>query len=518
MLTIYLVEDEMIELNLLRDHIDWESMGIRVVGTAKNGKKAWEQIQQVKPDIILSDVRMPIMDGLQLASLIHGHFDWMKIIFLSGHDEFTYVKSALQTGAVGYLLKPIDRVELAAVIAKVKEEVEKENLLRLSRHVLIEKRIEELYKAANSGSRVHSWLELIRLAPHFQDTNFVTALIRIDNYLIYKETAAARLKKKQEIPQLIHSLLDAFAIEGTVVRMDEQEWLLATRVDASADYESFWQALAGAVQSEYEWTVTIGVADTPAALMNAHIMLEEAGKAAEERFYIGHGHIVRSGQVQEERDAAFNSEDESLLKELDLYNPSAFVSGVEHYFDTLIRMRVSRGKVYEIAMDILKGIGSTCAKFEDQAQKKLGGLHDWNRAIAQEDSIPGIKAYILGLVDKISRYLADKQQDRHMLLVQEVAELIDNTYFEPITIEHLAAKVYISPNYLRALFKEKQGCTIHEYLTKVRLAKALELLRDRSLKIHDVAKKVGYDNTSYFCSFFYKTQGVTPNEYRKKYL
>ena len=84
--------------------------------------------------------------------------------------------------------------------------------------------------------------------------------------------------------------------------------------------------------------------------------------------------------------------------------------------------------------------------------------------------------------------------------------------------DYLAGKVYLSPNYLRVLFKEKMGCTVHEYLTKARLTRALELLSDKTLKIHDVSRQVGYDNTSYFCSFFYKTQGVTPNEYRKKFL
>ena len=124
---------------------------------------------------------------------------------------------------------------------------------------------------------------------------------------------------------------------------------------------------------------------------------------------------------------------------------------------------------------------------------------------------------MLELTGRLCSQLGDRQQDRHMQLVRQVRDIIDREYHDSLTIDYLA-KVYLSPNYLRVLFKEKTGCTVHEYLTRIRLGKSLELLRDKSLKIHDVARKVGYDNTSYFCSFFYKTQGVTPNEYRKKFL
>ncbi|GLX66335.1 response regulator [Paenibacillus glycanilyticus] len=505
MLTIFLVEDEMIELSLLRDHIDWAGMGIQVAGTAKNGRKAWEQIQLLKPDIVLTDVRMPIMDGLQLASLVQANFEWMKIVFLSGHDEFGYVKSALQTGAIGYLLKPINRAELSDVMAKVRDEVEKENLLRISRHVLIEKRVEELYRSGGEG-REQSWLDLIRIDPRFELKKYVTALIRGDR------SCAA------DIQPTLRSLLSANAIEGFVIKLNEREWLLAVPFEAGADYECNWHELISAIKLAHDRSVIIGIADTAAALNRAREMLGEARRAAEESFYIGYGHMIHSGQAREGTDTVFASEDALLLKELYAHDRPAFLSRVEHYFETLVRMRASRQKVQEVALDVLKVIGTACAKLEDQAKIEIGEQHEWNREMLELDTVPNIMSFLLELAARIGRYFEERGQDRHLLLVREVAEHIDKAYAEALTIDQLAAKVYISPNYLRALFKEKQGCTIHEYLTNVRLSKAVELLADRTLKIHDVANKVGYDNTSYFCSFFYKTKGVTPNEYRKKYL
>ncbi|MCL6459933.1 MAG: response regulator, partial [Gorillibacterium sp.] len=103
MYSIFLVDDEQLELEMMQDYIRWEEMDIFVVGTAVNGKDALEKIKVIQPDIILTDVQMPIMNGIDLAKQVSEQYDWMQIVFLTGHDEFDYVKSALNVGAVGYL-------------------------------------------------------------------------------------------------------------------------------------------------------------------------------------------------------------------------------------------------------------------------------------------------------------------------------------------------------------------------------------------------------------------------------
>lgn len=121
MYSIFLVDDEALELETLRDYIRWEEMGIYVVGTAGNGREALEKIEATRPDIVLTDVQMPIMNGIDLAHTLNERYDWIQVMFLTGHDEFHYVKSALHAGAVGYLLKPLDLSEIESVITKVKQ-------------------------------------------------------------------------------------------------------------------------------------------------------------------------------------------------------------------------------------------------------------------------------------------------------------------------------------------------------------------------------------------------------------
>ncbi|TFE19885.1 response regulator [Cohnella luojiensis] len=518
MFSIFLVEDESIELDLLKDYIDWAGMGIRVVGSAKNGRKAWNEIQSLLPDIVLSDVRMPIMDGLQLASLIQERYEWMKIVFLSGHDEFAYVKSALTAGAVGYLLKPVDPVELSDVMSKVKEEVEKGKLLRRSKQMLVDKNIGDLLSEAGSESAEESWLDLTRLDPNYLSQVYICALVQVDDPYALPDATAKFLKEQDDPLQVFYSLMEAFSLTGTFIRLSADRWFLAVPCAEGADIQSFWQTLSESIRTTWDWTATIGVCETAGLLSQARNMLMEAEKAVDERFYRGSGNVIYSGEVQEESKEHDHLAVQALSEKLQWSSLPDSKEEVGRIYDGMVRLRVPRKTVYGVTSNLIQGIFSELSKYEDWADKGFGGSNEWSKALARIESVAGIKSFVQDLLYRAGEYLEEKHQDRHAVLVQQVADIIDKEYPDALTIEYLAGRVYLSPNYLRVLFKEKKGCTVHEYLTKVRLQKALELLRDRKLKIHDVARNVGFDNTSYFCSFFYKNQGVTPNEYRKKFL
>ncbi|WP_147306850.1 response regulator transcription factor [Paenibacillus taihuensis] len=532
MLSIFLVDDEVIEMDLMQHFIDWKSLGIEVVGTAKNGKKAWEQIQALQPDIVLTDVRMPIMDGLQLASLIQSHYDWMKIVFLSGHDEFRFVKSALEAGAVGYLLKPIDRRELTAVMEKVKGEIEKVQLLRRSKQVLISKYLGELVTAADSAIREQALAELAKVAPEVVARQYVIALIS------GSAQPAVDQNQGSAVIQSVLKLNSQPLSEGAMLLSHELGWVVILPSAAGGAEDGLWQSLSTALMETLGEPVTIGIGGEGLGrqLHEGHDMFLEAVAAVEERFYLGHGHIIHAGEVQHspEVDATVNVtvtvtvtvdvdvtlESDILLQKLSLSDAEGqpFLNELHSCYERLKRMRVDREQVVQISKQLLQAIHAELLKYEDRANMGVGEVNEWIQTIETRNTMDEITGYIAALLETIRQYLSTKQQDPHAALVQEVVEIIESQYGESLTIEYLAGKVYLSPNYLRVLFKEKKGCTVHEYLTKVRLTRAVELLRNRTLKIHDVAKSVGYDNTSYFCSFFYKTQGVTPNEYRKKFL
>ncbi|MBW7458328.1 AraC family transcriptional regulator, partial [Paenibacillus sepulcri] len=127
-----------------------------------------------------------------------------------------------------------------------------------------------------------------------------------------------------------------------------------------------------------------------------------------------------------------------------------------------------------------------------------------------------IEAHILHVCSTLAMALADKDKDRHQHVARHVQEIIDRSYSTSLTVEEIAKEVYLSPNYIRSIFKDKTGKTILEAITDRRMERASMLLSDKSLKIHEVAGRVGYENVSYFCSVFQRTTGMTPNHYRKQ--
>ena len=144
MLRILLVDDEPLELQALRDHVDWARLGIDQVATARNGRAAYESILEKEPDIVITDVHMPVMDGITLARKIRELNQHIKVIFLSGYDDFSYVQSALQMGAADYLLKPFTASDIENVILKVKEALNRDMLFSHSLETLEQQLLERL--------------------------------------------------------------------------------------------------------------------------------------------------------------------------------------------------------------------------------------------------------------------------------------------------------------------------------------------------------------------------------------
>jgi Response regulator containing CheY-like receiver domain and AraC-type DNA-binding domain len=513
MYSLFLVEDEALELEMLERHIPWAEMDFRVVGSARNGRRAWEQIRQLVPDVVLTDVRMPIMDGLRLATMIRERFDGMKVVFLSGHDEFAYVKSAIESGAAGYLLKPVDTRELTAVMAKVKEEVDKAKLLSRASRLWEDAQWEKTVLGRDESERERALAELVKIHPSFGESLFESGIIVLDR------SGEAQPAEHEPFKALLRDALDACGAEGMAACTGPDEWFVAVCATGVPDDDSLWHRLLDQVKTAWGSTATVGLCGRKLPLSEAPAMLREARRAVEERFYLGSGRIYRaSGTAQPPTEGSW---EETLAAFSAMIRPDRLKEALEHAdstFDRMAHCRVPRNALVARLTASLRELHDELAKYDDWKTRGAGVADEWESIVSRLGTLEDIKRHLTGLLRAADDFLMEKQKDRHERIVQEVVDILETQYMEALSVEYLAGKVYLSPNYLRWLFKEKKGCTVHEYLTRVRMNKALELLGDRSLKIKDVAGRVGYDNTSYFCSIFSRTLGVTPNEYRNKYL
>jgi len=522
MYSIFLVDDEELELEMMRDFIRWENMGIYVAGVGVNGKDAQEKIHAIQPDIVLTDVQMPLMDGLELAKWVSEQYDWMQIVFLTGHDEFAYVKSALHVGAVGYLLKPLDLEEIAGVMERVKHKCEEARLKNKSLGVTKANLLKELLYEKDAGRRESLAAGLSALDRRASPSRYALTLCSVDQPL---EGEPERVQgDAREEAQALSRLSDAaegyfrsIGREVAIVRHKEDELAIFREAEEPDVTGEQWTVLGWTIREELGLSATIAVGGEYAEPKRIDELYGQVRSIRDERFYVGPGQVIAAADVKP--GYSWNTlppfAAEGWLADLQQLNREEAERKLGEYCANLRQLRIDRSAVSEWAIELL-------SRLEEQSHSPgLGGQAAPGRRAAMYHAVydcrtlQGIEAIIRRAAEQYMSLVEERSGDKNAKLVHRVCEIIDRTYHEPITINGLSAQVYLSPNYLRSIFRDKTGMTIHDYLTRIRLDKAKEMLADPALKVQDIAQKIGYESASYFISLFLKNQGVTPNEYRK---
>jgi two-component system response regulator YesN len=509
--SIFLVDDEELELEMMRDYIRWEEMGLYVAGTASNGREALEKIEAIEPDIVLTDVQMPIMNGIDLAKKIRERYDWIQLTFLTGHDEFNYVKAALNVGAVGYLLKPLDLSEIESVIEKVKQRCEEVRLKNRSMESTKANMLKELSYEKDIERTIHLVDDYQKLTRQSEQGRYAMALFSIDP----KEAEEQRQSIEDCMSRLLTFLGHFFndkKIETIMVSYNEGE--TGVFMDAAQQPGHYaWEDLSAAIRNALDFTVTAAVGGHEVQLSHIHDLYEQTKTILNERFYEGTGKIIHAnavrGQFYSEQVPPFEKK-----KWFDAINQLDFEQAAQQLHGHVARLatlRIKKKIICDWAIDLLDELLEQLHKPVLEGFKRAELYHSIYNALTLHE----IENLILGTAGDAVSVLGERFMDKNSKMVHLVRTMIDQNYNQPITINSLSDQVYLSPNYLRSIFKEKTGMTIHDYLTKIRLDNAKAMLADGSLKIQDIAQRVGYESTSYFISLFLKSQGVTPNEYRK---
>ncbi|MGG6310844.1 response regulator [Paenibacillus macerans] len=521
MYSIFLVDDEELELEMMRDFIRWEDMGIYVAGVGINGKDAQEKIRVIQPDIVLTDVQMPLMDGLELAKWVSEQYEWMQIVFLTGHDEFNYVKSALHVGAVGYLLKPLDLEEIAGVMQRVKRKCEEVRLKNKTIRVTKANLLKELLYEQEPARRESLSESLNKLERRDAAVSYKLSLCSIDCDC-GEEAGGGQGNPGDEASSRLLDVTDDYfrAIRKEVVLTPHKEGELAIFIEAgpSGITREQWSMLLQTVRGVLGLSVTVAVGEEAAEPTGIARLYGQARRIRDERFYLGPGQVIGAADVKPgyQCDSLPPFAEQAWLEALQQMHGEEAERGIGEYLANLRQLRIGKRHVFEWAIDLLARLEAQLHNPGLPTQAEPGKRALLYQSIYDCQTLQGVEAAIRRAGEHYMNLIKERSGDKNAKLVNQVCRIIDRTYHEPITINSLSSQVYLSPNYLRSIFRDKTGMTIHDYLTRIRLEKAKEMLADPALKVQDIAQKIGYESTSYFISLFLKNQGVTPNEYRKK--
>ena len=533
MLRVFLAEDETIIRETLRDTMPWAQCGYTFVGEAGDGEMALPLIQQTKPDVLITDIRMPFMDGLALSKLVLQEFPWMKVIILSGYDDFEYAQTAIGLGVERYLLKPITKSTLMAVLGEVREKIQGE---RAQQNYLAQFRqetqdyeqyarrrfLERIVAGQLSVQEIYEQAEKLDLDLRAQayDLALVSAVPESSNAETYSEQGA-RIRDEMVSYFLKHPeyILFRWSLTSYAVLLLGRQENMEAILDRCLNKV---RQLYSTFGPELNWYVAVG---TPTRRLSALPgCFEEVSRLWAYRHILPEQHILSSETVKPFAGTVSDHD----LSGLDMSKVSpAMLTGVLQ--NASAREIPSFVDEYIHSLEEALESGPFCqylmlsARFT--ATQFVEGL-----GVEQREYLSGLSC--LGMVgqqisvDDLKRYLSDillqaiKLRDRvtgsqYSGQLKQAVRYIDEHYqSEDISLNRVAKEVNLSPNYLSAVFSQEMGTTFVEYLTARRMEKARELLRHSDLRSGEIAAAVGYKDSHYFSFLFKKTQGCTPRDYR----
>lgn len=527
---VFLVEDEYIVREGIKNNIDWEKNGYDFCGEASDGELAFPMISEKRPDIVITDIRMPFMDGIELSRMIKEEYPEIKIIILSGHEEFEYAKAAIQIGVEEYLLKPINGDELLQVVNRVAQKIKEENESRetlqegegdenfeYAKRQLLSSLIDDnasLSDAMEQGKKIHLNLMaqcynimMLKLQRKNKEQGFSQRILEL-----YK-TMEDTLKEQDG-----QSIMFDRAPEGKVILfMGSGEEEIRRNMDVFAG--QFREILP-----EYEDVTYFGSVGVPVMrLRELGESYEAASHGFSYRFLTEPNQIVDNHTVfdQTRNEKKFSCSIGSVdIQNLDKQKIESFLKGGEmdeiHFFvEEYMKNTGDAGKnsmIFRqyIVMDMFFAASHFLTQITD-GREQLGEPFESPEQMQKIVSdLEATVVYIKELFTKVMQ-VRDAQTTEHNSDVVENAKkyISENYHDEELTLNTVAHEVNVSPNHLSAMFSQKTGQTFVKYLTDVRMHRAKELLKCTSKRSNEICEEVGYRDPHYFSHLFKKNVGCS---------
>ncbi len=520
-MNIFLVDDDEIIRKGLRGIIEKSDLNCNVIGEASDGELALQELEQFdKVDLLITDIRMPVMDGLELMKQIREKekFQLMKIIVLSGYDEFKYVRNAFMDGAVDYLLKPINKGDfienLRRIRSSIEYEAELENNRRESKHLMIANTLNRLFH--NSfREKAEELVNLNKIDLDLENRCYFVAICRIDNYY------------KQNMERMEYEgALDTIMMQIDAWKADYKEFLLLQyinkteiiylihahhRINAHQIAHLIYQEL-GRVNRE-DTSYTIGFGNVYQGIENAPKAYQEAFDAAEARFYLGRNHCVEYDQIKDKIiDISYDPEPKlsRMIQYIELYDYINCKKVIDEIFLDLGYITAMKFRKY-----MKEFMDQLMIRVKDFQEALLCCSHDYLFYLENINTYNDLKSYISAVIKDVIEYIRNERKKRSIIRIELAKKYISEHYNENITLNDVAGYIELNASYFSNLFKTEVGINFSEHLLEVRMQMARKLLRDPTIKVYEVGCMVGYEDAVSFGRAFKKKVGMSPKEYRE---
>lgn len=534
MLKVFLVDDESIIREGLRDNIPWQQFGYEFIGEASDGEMALPMIRKLKPDVLITDIKMPFMDGLALSRMISQEFPNIRIVIISGYDEFEYARQAIRVGVEQYLLKPITKSSLQKVLLEIKEKIEAEqeqkNYLekfkndmqeyeQYTKRKFLEKvfegqlSVQEIYEEANklSINLEGPCYNLILLnMQEKKRTSWTKDMDHVDS--AEEELLRYVLRFPEYMPFRWSIHIYGILIKGESQQMQEYTDRCIEHIQKICQqYEYFmdWHVAVGTmVERLSQLPDCYGMVNHLLAfrflMPNEHILKES--ETVEMTSMINPGTISNLDIAKVDPEIVKRFLIEGELEEIDDF-AEGYVLGLQDALQSKLFRDYLFLSIRFTTLGYVESLGAAQEAFEQSlADTKTEGISG-----KTEDILKYMKKLLYAAIS--IRDQESENQSKHML--KRALEYIEENYCqESFSLNSVASATDVSANYFSSIFSQEMKQTFIEYVTQKRMEKAKKLLRQTDLHSGEIAAAVGYKDSHYFSFVFKKTQGCTPREYR----
>ena len=540
---LLIIEDEYEIRNGLINQIDWEEIGFEIAGEAKNGREALDMISSLTPDAIITDIRMPVMDGIELMRRLRESNSKIRIVILSGYKEFEYAKKSIQYGAFGYILKPTRDEEIYDIFKSLKNKLDNDyNIdseyesyrnkakvgLTAIKSILIRKLFENNYKEYEKESILGNLIENGMNVDNY--TGIITCAINNGRDGIDEEVFRNKFYEgilRSNTADVNVEISDLFvAGESSILCFIISSKMPVSRYESINIAEKIKENLEHFISDIVPQTCcfSVGIGNFYKDIFNIHESYLQSKRALDLKFFLGLGKIAHIDdcsnfqRIYSTEDSA-ETEDEYGLISVIADNIIGLKyehlkESISNYLNYIRKKTQEPEQIYINTIEMIIILNSRFFEKGISIDKILvENVHTDIHEIISTGTFNDLRSYLFDTAVNIANHIEGKIVDDDMLISQ-AKRFVNEHYGERITLEDVARFVSMSPTYFSSKFKRKTGQPFIKYLTSVRIEKAKILLIRPNAMIKEVAMDVGFNDIRHFSKIFKKVEGTIPSEYK----
>ena len=523
---VILVDDEAEVIDMIEKKIHWNDLGFEVAGSATNGVKALELVEKLQPDVVLTDIKMPYMDGLELSRRLNREYPNIYIMLCTGFDEFEYAKEAVHLEIKEYMLKPVNATEMSESLTNLKHTLDREREEKLN-----VKKLNDYFQEVLPKLQSNFFISLIEGRVEKQEYERFLQAYQVDmkgplfGCVIFHTS-------ENHVPEGMNPLLLSMSVEREIKQRLMDQWncrefiymgntLLILELDAEDKITQITDACDRFCRWAYRImgaVVTAGIGTVCDSLYEISLSYERAREAVSYRVLYGTKRAINIGEiVPKEQIKPVQSEEsrmQTLFRAIRIGDSTEIERAAHGEMEKLHKNTETMSQYNLATMEIVSGFFKFCTDNSLDFNKISGNMQNIYEKVSQMDE-SSLTAWIVQMSETISEKLKCARNSSARRLIVEAQNIVKERYMEAdISLDEICTVLGVSNSYFSSLFKKEAGKSFISYLTDYRMDIAAEMILNTDEKSYTIAEKVGYLDANYFSYVFKKKFGVSPSKYR----